>query len=367
MDRPDFAALGVCRHRRHRRPLAARALHRPVPHLGGRGDAAVEHPRSRFRRFDASPRVFPGRSALVLVAGKGRARAALGPAGMVGPLAPLLAGLVALLLFWRMCRTALSPTAASLAVGIMAVSYYPIRHASEVKPYAFDLCCAVVLAWLTVEHLRSPAQKRWLATLCAVTPLAVFSSYPSVFVGGGIDLVLLATMPLRPWPQRCLFVLYNVLLGLVSRPLRLGGTRRGRHRRISEDAGVFAHVLEGRVSTRASRTMAALALAGVHRQHARLSPRRPARRQHAHVSFGAGRLARSLAARTAIAPGGVLVAVRLQLDRGGARQISVRRRPHYAASRPVHLHPDGAGGGGRTPPTFAQSALSACTWHSACY
>lgn len=125
---------------------------------------------------------------------------------------PFMAGTGALVLFWRTCRACLPPVTAGLAVAILAVSYYPVRHSVEVKPYAFDLLFSVVYAWLTLGHLRSPATTRWLIGLLAVTPFAVFSSYPSVFVGGAVSLTLAYSIWQGTLSQRILFVLYNVAL-----------------------------------------------------------------------------------------------------------------------------------------------------------
>jgi 4-amino-4-deoxy-L-arabinose transferase-like glycosyltransferase len=125
---------------------------------------------------------------------------------------PFLAGLLSLLIFWHMCRTSFSPVVAGLAVAILAVSYYPVRHSAEVKPYAFDLMFAATFAWLALEHLRNPTSTRWLIALLLVAPIAVFSSYPSVFVGGAVSLVLLPTMRAASWSQRGLYLLFNFLL-----------------------------------------------------------------------------------------------------------------------------------------------------------
>ena len=42
-----------------------------------------------------------------------------------------------------------------------AVSFYPIRHGAEIKPYACDLLAALVLLALAVEWMRSPESSRW--------------------------------------------------------------------------------------------------------------------------------------------------------------------------------------------------------------
>lgn len=150
---------------------------------------------------------------------------------------PLLAGLASILIFWRMCRAAFSPTSAGFAVAILAVSYYPVRHSSEVKPYAFDLLYAAVFAWMTLGHLRNPLSSRWLIGLVAVAPVAVFSSYPSVFVGGAVSLVLLSRMGQASWLQRTLYVLFNIALcgsflvhyGLVGQePMDVAEAQRAR-------------------------------------------------------------------------------------------------------------------------------------------
>jgi dolichyl-phosphate-mannose-protein mannosyltransferase len=115
-------------------------------------------------------------------------------------------------LFWHLCRKSFSPRVAGLAVAILAVSYYPVRHGAEVKPYSFDLFFAVVFAWLTLGYLRDLGT-RWLVALMLVAPVAIFSSYPSAFVGGAVSLVLLPRMLAATWTQRSLWIGFNLALG----------------------------------------------------------------------------------------------------------------------------------------------------------
>ncbi|MBI2807461.1 MAG: glycosyltransferase family 39 protein [Planctomycetes bacterium] len=136
----------------------------------------------------------------------------LGPSEWSMHLFPFLAGLLTLAFFWRMCRASFSPRIAGMAVAILAISYYPVRHSAEVKPYAFDLLFSVIFACLTLEHLRNPATTRWLIALSAVTPIAMFSSYPSAFVGGAVSIVLLMCLRSASWTQRGWYALFNVLL-----------------------------------------------------------------------------------------------------------------------------------------------------------
>lgn len=142
-------------------------------------------------------------------------------------LVPLLAGLAALLLLWRFARRALPRDAALLATGIFAVSYYPVRHAIEVKPYGLDLLVAlglITLAW-TVLQPRPQARggRRWAwAGLILLAALGPWLSYPSLFVLAMIIIVLAwealrgRTMPSRtalpePSSRRAPFGLTAVL------------------------------------------------------------------------------------------------------------------------------------------------------------
>jgi 4-amino-4-deoxy-L-arabinose transferase-like glycosyltransferase len=137
----------------------------------------------------------------------------LGDSELALRLFPFLAGVAALLLFGRLARQALDPLAATLAVGILAVAYYPVRHTCEVKPYAFDLFLAVALLALAVSWLREPQRLRWLLLLAAVVPIALAASYPAAFVAGAVSLALLPTVWRQPdWRARGLYALYNLLM-----------------------------------------------------------------------------------------------------------------------------------------------------------
>jgi len=105
-------------------------------------------------------------------------------------LVPTLAGIASLLMFAWFARNVLTREAALMAVGIFAASYFILRHTVEIKPYSFDLLCSIALtsaAWSVIS--RPDRVSRWvvLIVLGVVSP---WCSYPSVFVGGGIGLVL---------------------------------------------------------------------------------------------------------------------------------------------------------------------------------
>jgi hypothetical protein len=127
-------------------------------------------------------------------------------------LVPLLAGLAGLGLYARFARSALGRHQALVALALLAVSYYPVRHACEMKPYAVDLAVSGALLLLAWRVRRAPSRGRWIA-LGAALLLAPWFSYPSVFTGGGIVLALGILEIRRP---RALLPVALVGAGLVA-------------------------------------------------------------------------------------------------------------------------------------------------------
>lgn len=106
-------------------------------------------------------------------------------------LLPTLVGVLGLFVFARIAALVLSGWTRVLAVATFCVSYYPVRHAVEVKPYAFDLFVALLLLWVALEWLRSSSPRRWGWAFALLLPLSLWCSFPAAFVGGGLLLALL--------------------------------------------------------------------------------------------------------------------------------------------------------------------------------
>lgn len=137
----------------------------------------------------------------------------LGGSELALRLLPLAAGLGALLLFRGFVRSSLSPLSGALAVAILSVSYYAVRHSCEVKPYALDLLFSLALLLPAARWLQEPHRAGFLGLLAAIVPVALAASYPSVFVAVSVSLVLLPVVwRLGNGKAWMLFVAYNVLL-----------------------------------------------------------------------------------------------------------------------------------------------------------
>ncbi len=113
-------------------------------------------------------------------------------------LIPFLAGLLSLGLFARFAARTVDRRSALLAVGVFAASFYPVRHATEVKPYSTDLLIALaatILAWSLRGNLLDG--KRWLG-LTLTVGLGVWFSYPLVFVAAGVGVFLVIQVTRTP-------------------------------------------------------------------------------------------------------------------------------------------------------------------------
>ncbi len=128
---------------------------------------------------------------------------------------PLLCGIAALLLFRHIAGRLLTGLPLVMAVGVFSVSKSLIGHSADVKPYASDLLCSLLLIACAVEWTRQRSRSTWLWVLTAVTPLLVVSSFPAVFVAGGIALGLMPTLCFREglgWKNRAAGLLFCITL-----------------------------------------------------------------------------------------------------------------------------------------------------------
>ncbi len=103
---------------------------------------------------------------------------------------PFVCGVASVLLFRHVAAQVVRGVPLLLGVAIFAVSFHPIRHAAEVKPYASDLLVALVLLALALQWRRAPDRSLWLWLLVAVVPIALALSHPALFMAGGVSLGL---------------------------------------------------------------------------------------------------------------------------------------------------------------------------------
>lgn len=95
-------------------------------------------------------------------------------------LLPLVAGLLSLLLFYRLARTSLPPLAANAALALFAFNNGLIRYSSEAKPYSLDVAATLAVLLLGLRAWRRGFEPRSAALLAVGGLVAVFFSYAAV-------------------------------------------------------------------------------------------------------------------------------------------------------------------------------------------
>ncbi len=123
----------------------------------------------------------------------------LGPSEYVFRLLPLLAGIAALLLFYRVATRTLPPAGASLAVALFALGDPLIYYASELKPYSVDVAVALVLLYAALWFSEAGGAPAWRSTLMLAIGGAagVWLSYPVIFVLAGLGTTLAISAAVR--------------------------------------------------------------------------------------------------------------------------------------------------------------------------
>jgi hypothetical protein len=141
----------------------------------------------------------------------------------------LLASCAALLLFPRLARQSLRPGAVPWAVLLFACSDHLLWHASEAKPYSFDVLAAVGLASLCCLGRRWPLERQ-LIVQAVFALFVIFLSYPGCFLSGGL---LVAYLPTVVRSRRLsAWLAYAFLTGVVFAAfglLAIGPIRAQRH------------------------------------------------------------------------------------------------------------------------------------------
>jgi hypothetical protein len=101
----------------------------------------------------------------------------------------LVAGLLSLVLFLVASRRWLNGMGSVIGFAFFSSAGLLIYYASETKPYAGDVCVAILLWWLAIEAGRlSHLSARWYAVLALAGALAVWFSLPSCFLLAGIGI-----------------------------------------------------------------------------------------------------------------------------------------------------------------------------------
>lgn len=131
-------------------------------------------------------------------------------------LVPLVAGLASLLLFQRVARRCLPPSAVAAAVGLFALSGPLIDYSSTVKQYSLDVAITLLLLDAALRVRAEVAGWRPVAMLAALGAIAIWFSHPAVFVLAGLGTTLAVSAFFRGERSRARLLAGTALLWLGS-------------------------------------------------------------------------------------------------------------------------------------------------------
>jgi len=107
-------------------------------------------------------------------------------------LIPLMAGICSLTLYYFLaCQIIKNRYGIIASTWLFAVAYNEILYSSQVKQYSLDVLAATVLIYTYCRIITKPLRPQAILLLTFVSVIAIFISYPAVFIIGGISIGLL--------------------------------------------------------------------------------------------------------------------------------------------------------------------------------
>ena len=131
---------------------------------------------------------------------------------------PLLCGVAAVLIAWPIFHRVAGRRVGVIATAMLACSLATVRYSTDFKPYSTDLLVAMSYVGMGFWALRRPKDAKPLIYLILFTPLALFFSFPAIFMAAAVSMALLIRQ-IKDSNKTCrwLFVGFNVLtLGVFA-------------------------------------------------------------------------------------------------------------------------------------------------------
>ena len=116
---------------------------------------------------------------------------------------PLLCGIVALFLFYKLAPSYLAPRAVTLGLGLFSIADPSIYYSSEVKQYSSDVTVALILYLIAIRYWEQEKPTfGHKAIFGIVGSIAIWFSHAAVFVLSGIGIsLLLVSLKRKNWTK----------------------------------------------------------------------------------------------------------------------------------------------------------------------
>ena len=114
-------------------------------------------------------------------------------------LLPFVASIVSLGVFYCLTRLYSSPGGGVIAIALFVGGRYLLYFATELKPYSSDVAIALILFWLLSRVHHQMLKVKEIIGLAILGSLAIWFSYPSVFMLAGLEAWNLLTASSKRW------------------------------------------------------------------------------------------------------------------------------------------------------------------------
>ena len=117
-------------------------------------------------------------------------------------LVPLVAGITAMLLFYKVANSYVEGAGVPVALGLFAVSSPLVYYASEVKQYSSDAMISLLLLFVAGKWVEENTNVKYFIALVFIGALSLWMSHPALFILAGISLGLaLDRLVERDWSR----------------------------------------------------------------------------------------------------------------------------------------------------------------------
>ncbi len=115
---------------------------------------------------------------------------------------PLAAGIIAMLLIYKVAESYIEDASMLIVLGLFAVASPLIYYASEVKQYSSDVLVTVLLLLVACKWFEDKANVKYFVALTLTGALSIWMSHSALFVVAGIAFSLaLDGLVKRDWPR----------------------------------------------------------------------------------------------------------------------------------------------------------------------
>jgi 4-amino-4-deoxy-L-arabinose transferase-like glycosyltransferase len=101
---------------------------------------------------------------------------------------PLFSAIISLFLFYKLAKQCLQPQPAIIALTLFSTLHIWLGYATEVKQYSSDVAIAVLLCLVLIQINGKKLNFTQILTFGIVGAIAIWFSYPAIFVLAGIGI-----------------------------------------------------------------------------------------------------------------------------------------------------------------------------------